>query len=104
MAADFYSEMGMDPFYSSLNPQYVEGEVNKYDTLADFLKNKKSKKKNNKSKVIKYTDENTAQKNNNEEKKLTEISEIKNQTPNTNPEVQEKKALNIRIMQVLHGH
>ncbi len=93
MAADFYSEMGMDPFYSSLNPQYVEGEVNKYDTLADFLKNKKSKKKNNKSKVIKYSDENTVQKNNNEEKKVTETSEIKNQNSNTKPEVQEKKIL-----------
>ncbi len=94
MAADFDAELGMDPFYSSLNPEYVEGEVNKYDTLVDLLKNKKSKKRDNKSKVIKYNNETQ----NEEQTKLQEqknaVIDIKNkEEDNKKAEVPEKKVL-----------
>ena len=42
-SADFYPELGMDPFYSSFNPEYInEDETNTSgDSLVDLLKNKK---------------------------------------------------------------
>ena len=93
MAADFDPELGMDPFYSSLNPEQVEGEVNKYDTLVDLLKNKKSKKKDNKSKVIKY--ENKADENKSEAEviKKQENTEKTQNEENKQTTVTEKKVL-----------
>ncbi len=51
-AIDFYPELGMDPFYSSLNPAHVQEDfVNKEDdTLMDIFKNKKEKSKDKKIK------------------------------------------------------
>ncbi len=45
-AADFYPELGMDPFYSSFNPAYVDKEevYTKDDTVVDFIKNRKEEK------------------------------------------------------------
>lgn len=87
MAADFYSELGMDPFYSSLNPEYVEGEVNHYDTFADLLKNKKSKKKDTKSKVIKYNNDNIDKETPKENKAvLPQKTEIKEENQTKTPE------------------
>ena len=48
LAADIYPELGVDPFYSSFNPEYVdknEFDV-KDDTVVDFIKNKKESKSN----------------------------------------------------------
>ncbi len=46
LAADFYPELGLDPFYSSFNPAYIDKEEFdvKDDTVLDFIKNKKEKK------------------------------------------------------------
>ncbi len=57
-AVDYYPEMGMDPFYSSLNPTVLNEEddnVIEHDTLVDLFKKKKSQKtdKTQKSTVVK---------------------------------------------------
>jgi len=45
-SADFYPEMGMDPFYSSLNPVTDEkDELIKDDSIVDIIKNRKNNKK-----------------------------------------------------------
>ncbi len=43
---DFYPEMGADPFYSSLNPEYINGEetVQNEDTFINLFKRKKINK------------------------------------------------------------
>lgn len=50
LSADFYPELGMDPFYSSLNPEYIDEEDTKTtgESLVDLIKNKKQ---NNEQKV-----------------------------------------------------
>ena len=47
LAADFYPELGMDPFYSSFNPAYIDKEEfdSKDDTVVDFIKNRKGDNK-----------------------------------------------------------
>ncbi len=44
-AADFYPELGVDPFYSSFNPAYIDKDevYTKDDTVVDFIKNRKEK-------------------------------------------------------------
>ena len=46
LAADFYPELGLDPFYSSFNPAYIDKEEFdvKDDTVVDFIKNKRENK------------------------------------------------------------
>lgn len=44
-AADFYPELGMDPFYSSLNPTYIPENTENQDSVLDLIKNKKNNKK-----------------------------------------------------------
>lgn len=57
-AADFYPEMGMDPFYSSLNPQYIDKNENDTsgDSIIDLLKNRNKNKaeKQNKEKKFRF--------------------------------------------------
>ena len=44
-AADYYHEMGMDPFYSSLNPAYInEDESATDESLVKLIKRKKAEK------------------------------------------------------------
>lgn len=45
-AADFYPELGMDPFYSSLNPMHIDNDevINQNDSIVDMIKNKKNSK------------------------------------------------------------
>ena len=45
-AADFYPELGMDPFYSSLNPMHIDKDevINQNDSIVDMIKNKKNSK------------------------------------------------------------
>ncbi len=55
IAVDYYPEMGVDPFYSSLNPSYINEEetAEGNDTLINLFKKKKAEraeKKKNKSK------------------------------------------------------
>ena len=47
LAADFYPELGVDPFYSSFNPEYIDKEefYTKDDTVVDFIKNRKGENK-----------------------------------------------------------
>lgn len=46
IASDFYPELGMDPFYSNLNPAYIdESEQGDNSTLINFFKNKFKNKK-----------------------------------------------------------
>ncbi len=55
-AVDYYPELGLDPFYSSLNPEYVnkeETDIRETDTLLDVFK----KKKQNKSDISKNKEE-----------------------------------------------
>ena len=55
-AMDYYPEMGVDPFYSGLNPAFVNDEdttINHQDTLVNLLKNRKNKDKNLKSEKVK---------------------------------------------------
>ena len=44
-AADFYPELGIDPFYSSLNPMHIDKDevINQNDSIVDMIKNKKTK-------------------------------------------------------------
>ena len=43
--ADYYPEMGMDPFYSSLNPEYInEDESAQDESLVKLIKRKKAEK------------------------------------------------------------
>ena len=47
-AADFYPELGMDPFYSSLNPTYYDSNNDNFqeeETVINLLNNKKDNKK-----------------------------------------------------------
>jgi len=45
-AVDYYPELGVDPFYSSLNPLHIDKDdvVNQNDSLIDMIKNKKKSK------------------------------------------------------------
>ena len=56
--ADYYPELGVDPFYSSLNPEYVdEDETNvSGDTLLELIKDSKNNKQ---EKSIENTDSKT---------------------------------------------
>ena len=61
LTADYYPEMGLDPFYSSLNPHYINEEEipNNQDSIVNIIKKKKQerveKKKQNKiEKQAKY--------------------------------------------------
>lgn len=55
-AADFYPELGIDPFYSSLNPTYIEKEeVNKNDSILDIFKNRRQKRAENKEQFVNNT-------------------------------------------------
>ncbi len=47
-AVDYYPETGIDPFYSNLNPEFINEDdtvINKNDTLFNLIKNKKQQKK-----------------------------------------------------------
>lgn len=56
LAADFYPELGMDPYYSSLNPTYIENnEVNENDSILDIFKNRKKKNSEKKEQFINNT-------------------------------------------------
>ena len=80
-SADYYPELGTDPFYSSLNPSYLNEEPENSVSVIELIK----KKKNNKTKKIKVPksaenkdnlqqpDENNY---NEEEKKVEEDSNI----------------------------
>ncbi len=49
-AVDYYPETGIDPFYSDLNPEFVNSEdteINQNDTLINLIKNKKQERKLN---------------------------------------------------------
>lgn len=93
-AADFYPEMGMDPFYSSLNPfnmvDYVQPSES--DTVMSFFekfKKNKAEKKNNDVKIkkekIQTEQENTSQikenKENKKEENIVEVNDKQNVTP-----------------------
>ena len=63
-AVDFYPEMGMDPFYSSLDPEYIDEEMgHDHDTIINFWKKKKQefneKKSDKETKVKQTTKKNT---------------------------------------------
>lgn len=54
--ADFYPELGIDPYYSSLNPTYIENEeVNENDSILDIFKNKKQKRAEKKEQFVNNT-------------------------------------------------
>ena len=51
-AVDYYPELGMDPFYSSLNPAYVDEEDTDTsgDSIVEMLRNKQKQKNTEKVK------------------------------------------------------
>lgn len=57
MAMDYYPEMGTDPFFSELNPEYLDEEMSHdHDTIVNFIKKKKqnfAERKNQKTTKVK---------------------------------------------------
>ncbi len=79
-AADFYPEMGMDPFYSSLNPFNIVQEDKPSDTDSVFdyfkkFKQKKSKQDKNQSKDITVQKQNIKPEDS-VKNEVTEVSEV----------------------------
>ena len=70
-AVDYYPELGIDPFYSSLNPTYVDEDSvqNEEDTLFGLFK-KNKQKFNNKNKDNEQKKEEIKKENLNEKKEV----------------------------------
>ncbi len=75
-AADFYPELGVDPFYSSLNPSYVdENEFEKsekgiLESIKEKWHNRNQKKNNNEEEVLKNIDDEINSSNDNDENEI----------------------------------
>ena len=92
--ADFYPEMGMNPFFSELNPEYLDEDMmHEHDTIMDFWKKKKenfSQRHNNKAnKVEKNQSDKT--KTVSERKLFGKKTQVKNEIPAVNKTKLENK-------------